>query len=272
MEFKDIKSSQNDLVKLASSLKLKKYRKQKSLFLAEGARTVKEFIQAGFVKYLLLDSTKKKYFLENEMFRSFFHKNFNIVYLLDSPVYKKVSTTEFSQGIIALCELPDYEMLPEEISTYSPSSSFLPVLDNLSDPGNCGTIIRLAAGMDFRDILFLGSSADPFNPKVVRSSAGASASINIKHTEFSIEIMKQLKNIGYRILITDAEGKSNLRNYPFPSKCCLIFGEEAHGVSEDIHKIADDIISINISGNVESFNVATCAAIFFYEYRSFISG
>jgi len=158
---------------------------------------------------------------------------------------RAVSDTKTSQGILGLFHRPPFRFAADKL---------VAALDGVQDPGNVGTIVRLAAAFD-AGVALLPGCADPFSPKAIRASAGAILSVPIAQVT-----AQQLIDTGRRLLYADAGGEAIA-----PTKNdILVLGSEGHGVSAEIRKHGRPI-GIPTSGRVESLNVATAAAILLWQ-------
>ena len=133
-------------------------------------------------------------------------------------------------------------------------------LENISDPGNVGTIIRNCDWFGIKDIILSNTCADVYNPKTIRSSVGSLFHANIFFSSNLINDLNILKNKGYKILSATLGGKS-VFNYKTGEKTIIILGNEANGISKNILSFSDDFITIPKIGNAESLNVANASAV-----------
>lgn len=163
-------------------------------------------------------------------------------------LFDALSDTRSPQDVMALFERPRATF--EDLD----SQRLIVALDGVQDPGNVGTIIRLAAAFDAGGVALLPGSADPFSPKAIRASAGSALTVPIAATT-----SEQMIASGLSIYYADAKGRSTT---PPSSRAILVFGSEGTGVSEEIRRGATAIgVSISMSDRVESLNVAASAAI-----------
>jgi TrmH family RNA methyltransferase len=166
---------------------------------------------------------------------------------------ESIADTKTSQGVIGLFERPRWT--PEQI--LSRRDALAVALDGVQDPGNVGTIVRLAAAFDAAGVILLPGCADPFGPKAIRASAGAILSVPIASMT-----VDELLATGRPIYIADAKGST--RELPTG---ILVLGSEGQGVSPSLRKAP--AVAIETSGRVESLNVAAAAAILLW--RSFVA-
>lgn len=141
-------------------------------------------------------------------------------------------------------------------------------LDGLQDPGNVGTIIRTAAWFGVETILLGNSTADPFAPKVVRSTQGAIFDVSLETGGNLVKRLSDLRASGREIIATTLDSTANsVFEATFPNPCVLLFGKEARGISPDLLELASTRVVIPKFGSGESLNVAASAAIVLAELR-----
>jgi len=163
-------------------------------------------------------------------------------------VFDSVSETKTPQGVLGLFERPQSSVS----AILSRRDTVAIALDGVQDPGNVGTIVRLAAAFDAAGVLLLPGCADPFGPKAIRSSAGAILNVAVAQITAHELIASALP-----LFAADASGNAI---DPPSSNAVLVFGNEGAGVSEELLRHATPI-AIPMSGRVESLNVASSAAI-----------
>lgn len=163
---------------------------------------------------------------------------------LTSDLFDALSDTKTSQGVLAIFERP------AAADVFARRESVVVALDAVQDPGNVGTIIRLAAAFDASGVALLPGCADPFSPKAIRASAGAVLTVPIASITLA-----QLN--GRSLFAADGEGQPI---DPPKRDAVLIFGSEGAGVSDEL-RAKSKRIAIPMSGRVESLNVAAAAAI-----------
>ncbi|HEX6097960.1 MAG TPA: RNA methyltransferase [Thermoanaerobaculia bacterium] len=163
-------------------------------------------------------------------------------------VFDHVSETRQPQSVIGLFERPR----SSAAEILARRETVAVALDGVQDPGNVGTIVRLAAAFDAAGVLLLPGCADPFGPKAIRSSAGAILNVPVAAIAAS-----ELVAAGLPLFAADASGSAA---DPPASQAVLVFGNEGAGVSEELLRHATPI-AVPMSGRVESLNVATSAAI-----------
>ena len=187
---------------------------------------------------------------------------------LDIPVYslspkqsRKISDAVQPSGSLAVLRIPRNSK-PEE-----PSDAVI-ALDGLQDPGNVGTIVRTAAWFGVKSILLGERTADPYAPKVVRSTQGAIFDVNLELGSDISRRLIELKEKGYEIMATTvSENAKSIYETKFPEKAIFLFGTEARGIRPELLEMASAEITIPRFAIGESLNVAVSAAIILAEFR-----
>lgn len=176
---------------------------------------------------------------------------------------KALSETVTPAGLVAVCRLPDTRL--EQVLAAQPS--LIVVAADIADPGNAGTLIRLADAMGAAAVIFAGDAVDPLNGKCVRSSAGSIFSLAILGETHTVGLIDRLRAAGLQVLATTLDGELTLDDAQpiLSSATAWLFGSEAHGLGKEAAERADHRILIPMSGSVESLNVAAAAAICLYQ-------
>jgi TrmH family RNA methyltransferase len=173
-------------------------------------------------------------------------------------IFDALAETKSPQNVIALFERPHFDLA----ALFERQSSIVIALDGVQDPGNVGTIVRLAAAFDANGIALLPGCADAFGPKAIRSSAGAILTVPVVNCSVD-ELLAQ----GWDVIAADARGEIA---DPPTGQAILAFGSEGAGLSPALANVARTI-AIRMSPRIESLNVASSAAILLarsYELRS----
>jgi TrmH family RNA methyltransferase len=174
-----------------------------------------------------------------------------------SAIFDALAETRSPQNVIALFERPRFE-LP---ALFARRSSIVIALDGVQDPGNVGTIVRLAAAFDANGIALLPGCADAFGPKAIRSSAGAILTVPVVNCSIDALLAQ-----GWDVIAADTRGEIA---DPPSAKAILAFGSEGSGLSPALNDVARTI-GIRMSPLMESLNVGSSAAILLarsYELR-----
>lgn len=230
-------------IKLITSLQQKKYRRQHGLFIAEGKKVIQELLHARF---------RPEFLFETEPV----FKPGTAISISDSDL-KKISALSVPNNCLAVFRVPDPEQIQE--------NGLIVVLDEVRDPGNLGSIVRLCDWFGVLQLVCSENSADVYNPKTVQASMGSLARVNVHYQDLRGFIKKtRLPVIG-----TFMEGE-NVYKTALPAAAILILGNEANGISPEVESLCTRRLSIPRFGalqQTESLNVATAAAILLSEFR-----
>ncbi len=248
------------LVKLIRSLEQKKYRMQQGLFVVEGDKTVREMLGSSLtVEYLLA----KTAWLEQLSANFPVHAN-HIIEINDKEL-SQISFLKTPNQAMALVRIPDYPLDMKELT-----KGLSLYLDQVQDPGNVGTMIRLADWFGIRHVLCGEGCADPFNPKTIQSTMGAM--IRVKTYQADASFFQQLKSHhpDFPVYGTFLNGE-NIYNSSLSTNAVIVMGNESKGISDQIAQYVNRRLLIPSyppgEPTSESLNVATAAAIVCAEFR-----
>jgi len=176
-------------------------------------------------------------------------------YELDAKTFNSVCDTESPRGILVVCAIPDAG--PMSFT----GDDWLLVLHEVSDPGNLGTLMRTAEAAGARGVVLVGSTVDPWSPKVVRASAGAVFHVPV----WQVDTLSVLSESGVRLLGTtshDSLGVSQLESVydaDLSGLIGIVLGNEAHGLPSDAE--VDTWVTVEHVGRSESLNVAMAGTV-----------
>ncbi len=255
-----IKSKDNEKVKLFSKLSLPKYRKQSSLFLAEGVKLSAEAVASGFCKYLIVEESAAK---SESVCRIVSSADDSCeIIVMPEATFRKVSTESAPQGIISVCSAPSNRLYGTELK----KTDRIIALEGVRDPGNLGTVIRSALAFGF-DCVITGDCADIYLPKTVRASMGALFSIPVLECDSLAAALCDLKKCGRRIFGAVLNEKSlELGTYSLDVSDVAVIGNEGHGLSEEVKDVCTHFVKIPIGEKSESLNAAVAASVIMWEY------
>mgnify|MGYP006361997551 FL=1 len=232
-------------IKLINSLQQKKYRKLHNLFIAEGKKVIQELIDANF--------SLEHLFVTKE---NLFDSKYNFELISDNDL-KKISALTTANDCLAVFKI-------KEVNSHSSSGLEL-ALDNIKDPGNIGTIIRLCDWFGISKIVCTEETVDIYNPKVVQATMGSLARVEVLYTNLA----NYLKTTDLEIFGTFMEG-TNIYKQELPARGIIVMGNEANGISTDIENLVTQKINIPRFGSLqqtESLNVATATAVILSEFK-----
>jgi RNA methyltransferase, TrmH family len=238
-------------IKLITGLQQKKYRKEHNLFFAEGIKTVQELLNSEFELYHL--------FTTESIFTSAEGGKLTII---TQAELEKISALSTPNTCLAVFRIPEQKHIKKE--------GLIMALDDVRDPGNLGTIIRLCDWFGIRSLICSESCADVYNPKVVMATMGSLARVNVVYTNLE----NFLQETTMPVFGTFMDGE-NIYSEKLPESGIIVMGNEANGISAEIEKLCIRRIAIPRFGTLqetESLNVATATAIILSEFRRNFSG
>jgi len=239
------------LSKQIRQLHQKKFREKEKLFLTEGAKPVLELLESDWkIRYLIgTEDFYAKAGLRTESLPA-------ASFLCDEKILQSTGTLETNRDALAVVEIPEGILRPD------PGLPLWLVLDRLSDPGNLGTIIRLADWFGLTEIITTGQGVEWYNPKVINASKGSFLRVR----QVKSEVGSILKS--GRALYTTGMNGSSLYDFQLPGgPMALVIGQESHGISEEWKIPGIESLSIPSFGKAESLNAAMATGILLNHWR-----
>lgn len=184
------------------------------------------------------------------------------IFFVSEDVFAKMSDTQSPQGILATVSIEKLEKIKK--LTAKSIDAYI-ILDNLQDPGNLGTIIRMAEAAGIGKIIMSKDTADIYNPKVVRSTMGSIFRVQAEYVDDLTAAIEELKQGGVRVYAAHLKGERYHDDVDFAGPSAFVIGNESKGISDDIAECADELIRIPMNGSVESLNAAIAATVLAFE-------
>lgn len=233
-------------IKLITSLLQKKYRKQHQLFFAEGVKVIEELIHSKF--------ELEHVFTTADLFTEVSASKKTMISEAD---LKKISALKTPNDCLALFKIPN-DIAPNV-------TGLIVALDDVRDPGNLGTIIRLCDWFGITQIVCSHECVDVYNPKVVQATMGSIGRVHVAY----VDLESYLAKSKLPVFGTFMEGE-NIYKKQLSTTGIVVLGNEANGISKKIEKYVTQKIAIPRFGNLqltESLNVATATAIVLSEFK-----
>ena len=237
--------SKNQL-KFIRSLKKKKFRQTHQLFLAEGIKVVEELINSSFKVHQLYATDSYSNTLKTVD-----------IQLINEKELRMISDFSNPNQVLGIFEIPQ----PKDLT----KNGITVVLDEINDPGNLGTIIRLCDWYGFTQLICSENTVDCFNQKVVQASMGSLTRVSVIY----MDLGSYLANEKRTVYGTFLQGE-NIYNSKLEKNAVIVLGNEANGISNEIEQLVDKKITIPQFGeqhNTESLNVAMSTAIVLSEFK-----
>ena len=230
-------------IKLIKSLRSKKNRKQSGFFVAEGEKIVDELLKSDLEAVNIFSISEK-------------YKNLKNYISINSTQLKQISNLKSPNKVLGIFKIP----ANKEIDF----NSNIIALEEINDPGNLGTIIRLCDWFGIKNIICSENSVDCYNPKVVQSTMGSISRVSISYMEFD----NLISSVSHNTVAADLNGKS-LKEHIFSKNQIIFFWNESNGFSQKVSSNIKNKITIQrYNDNVESLNVASSVAIVLSELKN----
>ncbi len=233
-------------IKRITSLQQKKFRKLEQLFVVEGVKGVQELLDSN-VELVELYTTNTQLFAIDS----------SKVHAITSAELQKISSLTTPNTCLALFKIPEGKTFEE--------NGLIVAVDDVRDPGNLGTIIRLCDWFGIKTLYCSEESVDVYNPKVVQATMGSISRVNVVYGDLSAFLSKtKLPIFG-----TFMDGK-NIYKELLPNEGIIVMGNEANGISKSIEELVTHRIAIPRFGDLqatESLNVATATAVVLSEFK-----
>lgn len=233
-------------IKLITSLQQKKYRNSEKLFFAEGVKVIQELLQSNFELEHL--------FTTQPDFNDILPSQKSIIAASD---LKKITALSTPNSCLAIFKIPKAQEIEQK--------GLILALDDIRDPGNLGTILRLCDWFGIKDLVCSLTTVDIYNPKVVQATMGSISRVRVHYVDLEAFIESANLNVYGTFMTGDT-----IYNLKLPNEGIIVMGNEANGISAIIEKIISNRITIPRFGDLqltESLNVATATAIVLNEFR-----
>jgi TrmH family RNA methyltransferase len=240
---------------VAAAVKLHRHiaRRRAARFLAEGPNLVEAALRRGLVSEVFATEAAMSRFggmLADAR-----------VHLVTERAAKALSETVTPVGLVAVCSMPNVRLA----DVVADGPRLVAVAVEISEPGNAGTLIRIADAMGADAVVLAGDTVDPYNGKCLRASAGSIFSLPVVTEPDAHAAVAALGEAGLQILATTIDGELSLDDADLSRPTAWLFGPEAHGLPPDLAEMSTHRVHIPMPGNAESLNVASAAAICLYQ-------
>ena len=233
-------------IKLITSLQHKKYRIEHQLFIAEGVKVIQELLASNFVL---------EHLFETEAI--FEHVSISQKTVIKEADMKRITALSSASSCLAIFKIPPASKID--------TKGLIVALDDIRDPGNLGTIIRLCDWFGVTQLLCSPETVDMYNPKVIQATMGSITRVKVNYVDLNAYLLQN----SLPVFGTFIDGKSLYKD-AIPKEAILILGNEANGISVELGKNIKNRIAIPRFGDIqktESLNVASATAIFLSEFR-----
>lgn len=256
-----ITSTSSSQVKHVISLLSKaKERKKNNEYVVEGIRMVSEAPADLLVKIYMSERFQNN----NSEYVKVLVKKQGIsddsIEIVADNVFDRMSQTQTPQGIMAVVRMKD-----NSLSDMLSGNPLLILVENLQDPGNLGTIIRMGEGAGVTGVIMSPNTVDIYNPKTIRSTMGSIFRVPFIYVQDFGEAVSECQKSGVKVYAAHLDGNNTYLGEDYSTPTAFLIGNEGNGLTDDITKQADTLIRIPMEGEVESLNAAIACTILTYE-------
>ena len=273
-------STQNQLVKELMQLRERRGRREAGCFMVEGVRFVQEAFRSGApIVRLLADDAGMS--ILSALLQTYPGPE---PIWVASHILEKLSDTKTPQGVIAVVRLPVSGMtgmgafisrqpqagglpgwFPDGDSPLKTGCRHILALEHVQDPGNVGTMIRTADACGFDAVVLSADSADPWQPKVLRSTMGSIWHLPVTVVDDLPSAVKAAREAGFMAIAAHPRNAAACWDTPMADNVILVIGNEAGGISLEMLGNADRTVMVPMEGGAESLNAAAAASMLMYE-------
>ncbi len=257
-----ITSLRNSRIVAARKLTQRKHRQRQGRFLVEGLQLLHMALDAGARPYEVFYSEGLLAGDVGPALIERFHRTEADVIPVSEQVLDSLSQRNVSQGIVAtfaFCDVPLWSLSLK-------GDELILVLDRLRDPGNLGTLLRVADAAGAAAVAVVEPSVDPFDPQAVRASMGSIFNLPLVRTPEAGALVTRLRSQGLRAVAADVYAGELWGHDLWKGGVALILGNEAQGLSDEIREQVDAFVRLPMVGKAESLNVATAGSILTYRW------
>ncbi|MBN2026271.1 MAG: RNA methyltransferase [Actinobacteria bacterium] len=254
-----IESPKNERIRQYRRLRKRNFRYREGKFLVEGQQCVAEALLSKYVPECVICSSKG--FEAMTAYADIMSKLSVPCYTAADEVIDSLSATVTPQGIVAVAPLVHVDldrMLGDKPET-------ILVANRVRDPGNLGNMVRIADAAGAGGMVVCAESADPYNAKTVRSTAGSLFHLPLCVGDDIASVIEALRKHGYAVLGADAHSGTGMWEMEWPGKVAVIMGNEAWGIPHEEEAMVDGMVRVPLIGHAESLNVSAAAAVLLYE-------
>lgn len=250
-------------VRAVAKLAKRPARAETGLFLLEGPQAVSEALTYRPELVVELYATPTALERYQDIAQTAVEAGVDVEFVTEH-VLDTMADTVTPQGFVAVCR-----QFPTSVrDIFADEPRLVAILEEVRDPGNAGTIIRAADSAGADAVVLTGRTVDLYNPKVVRSTTGSLFHVPVAVGADLADVVGRAHSAGLQVLAADIKGEDLLaarQEGQLARPTAWVFGNEAHGLVDDLLGLVDRVVTVPIYGRAESMNLATAASVCLYE-------
>ena len=253
-------SARNPTVASAVRLRKRAYREIDARFLLEGEQAITEALDAGALQMLFTTDDADPVSVRARQSGVETH------HVADSVV-RRLTATVTPQALVGVAPFLDVGLEEALQAALRPEEGCVALLHEVRDPGNAGTVLRSADASGSGAVVFSETSVDVYNAKTVRASAGSIFHLPVVRGAGTLDAIARARVLGARVLAMSSQGAVDLYRADLAGPVMFVFGNEAHGLPDDIVAAADASVRVPQRGRAESLNLAAAATVCLFEWQ-----
>lgn len=240
---------------------------QQGIFVAEGSKVVERLLASPLeIVSILMTHEWHSYLSSIQNLKSKF-QHIEHIFIAEKQILESIVGYNLHQGIMAVARVPSHPTLAEMLGTLR-EPRLLVALDGLVNSENIGVIVRNCAAFGVDGIIVGETSSSPYLRRAVRNSMGTVFSMPVVHVSNLAESLNELRNKHQtEVVAAHPHDEATIHSSNFNNNCCIVFGHEGLGVSQQILNVCTRRVAIPMENNTDSLNVASASAVFLYEAR-----
>lgn len=233
-----------------------KVRRESQEFVVEGVKMVSEAPKERVVKVYISET----FDANNSAYKAGLELTADKIEIVSDSVFMHMSDTQTPQGVMAIIKMRIYNI--EETLT---EKALIIGVENLQDPGNLGTIVRMGEGAGITGVVMSSNTVDIYNPKTIRSTMGSIYRVPFIYVEDFAKTMQDIQGKGVNVYAAHLDGTMEYTEPDYTQKTAFLIGNEGNGLTDAAVNAAGNLIRIPMEGQVESLNAAIACTVLTYE-------
>jgi RNA methyltransferase, TrmH family len=259
-----IRSPANDKLKHARRLRRSRHRASDHAFLIEGYRELARAVEGGIAVRDLFICPELWTGRNEQGLTDLIESRHGRISVLTEKAFSSLAGQETPDGVLGIAEIPDVGLDRQAAAFTASGQPLFLVVEGIERPGNLGTIARTCAGTGVNGLIVCDPQVDPFHPEVVRASVGALFALRLSVVS-TPEFLVWARDRAVRLVVSTPAAKSSYDRAVVTGTTALVVGSEKSGVTDDLLDAADELVSLPMSGGVDSVNVAVAAGVLVFD-------
>jgi TrmH family RNA methyltransferase len=259
-----IDSPANDKLKQARRLRRSRHRASEHAFLIEGYRELARAVDGGIAVRDLFTCPDLWTGRNEQSLTDLVESRGGRINVLTARAFASLAGQETPDGVLGVAEVPQVGLDRQDEAFAASAQPLFMVVEGIERPGNLGTIARTCAGTGVSGLIVCDPQVDPFHPEVVRASVGAlfSLPLSVVRTQ---DFLSWARDRSVRLVVSSPAGAVSYDEALVTGTTALVVGSEKSGITDDLRDAADELVSLPMSGDVDSVNVAVAAGVLVFD-------